>query len=49
MSCENCEEMQKSNMTSYYRWKTANIEIRGCKQHLKEIFEVLNKEQKKLE
>lgn len=47
MSCDECEKMQESNLTSYYRWKTANIEIRGCKTHLKEIFNELNKIQKK--
>lgn len=46
MSCEECEKIQNSNLTSFYRWKTANIEIRGCDKHLKEIFEVLNKFQK---
>lgn len=47
MSCENCKKYQEGNLTSYYRWKNANIEIRGCNTHLKEIFEALNKAQEK--
>jgi hypothetical protein len=42
MSCKKCEQFQDSQNTSYYRWKNANIEIRGCDEHLKEIFEILN-------
>jgi len=42
MSCEKCEKFQASKKTSYYRWKKANIEIRGCKEHLREIFMALS-------
>jgi hypothetical protein len=49
MSCKNCEVFQESEFSSWYRWENANIEIRGCDKHLKEIFEVLNKAQKKEE
>jgi hypothetical protein len=42
MSCQDCEDFQNLNQTSYYRWKNANIEIRACKTHLLEIFDVLN-------
>ncbi len=49
MSCEECEERQDSNWTSYYRWKKANIEICGCDEHLREIFNVLNEYQRKNE
>ena len=45
MSCQDCDKLQDSNMTSYFRWKNANIEIRGCKKHLKEVFEALRKAQ----
>jgi len=45
MSCKKCNEFQKVDYTSFYRWKNADIEIRGCPEHLKEIFQVLNKEQ----
>lgn len=45
MSCQDCEKFQETTMTSYYRWKNANIEVRACEKHLKEIFEVLNKTQ----
>jgi hypothetical protein len=47
MSCEKCNEMQDGTMTSFYRWKNANIEIRGCDQHLREVFEALNDAQDK--
>jgi hypothetical protein len=30
-------------MTSFIRWKNANIEIRGCREHVKEIMEVIKK------
>ena len=45
MSCQDCEKVQKSNMTSFYRWKNANIEIRGCAKHVREVFDQLNKAQ----
>jgi len=46
MSCDECEKFQESEQTSFYRWKNANIEMRGCKKHLIEIFEALNQKQK---
>lgn len=46
MSCIKCDEFQESEMTSYYRWKNANIEMRGCKEHLREVMETLTKVQK---
>lgn len=46
MSCENCNTIQELNETTFYRWKNANVEIRGCKEHLLEIFGILNKKQK---
>jgi len=45
MSCEKCKEYQKTDLTAYYRWKNANVEMRGCDRHLKEIFRVLGKAQ----
>lgn len=43
MSCPACEEAQASNEVVYfYRWKTANIAVRGCKPHVKEVFDALN-------
>lgn len=45
MSCIKCDEFQESNKTSFYRWKNANIEIRGCEEHLKEIFKALTEKQ----
>lgn len=46
MSCIDCEEFQESGKTSYYRWKHANIEVRACVEHLKEVFAALNEKQK---
>ena len=57
MSCENCEIMQEGGQVkngqvvrfkgrAYYRWKNANVEIRGCDLHLLEIFEALNNAQR---
>lgn len=44
MSCKACEEAQQSAepMVYPYRWKNANILVLGCKEHIKEIFDVLN-------
>ena len=38
MSCKDCE---KERNIVYVRWKNANIEMIGCKKHLKEIINVL--------
>lgn len=43
MSCELCEtEQEKTQRSAYYRWKNANIEVRGCDTHLREMFSALN-------
>lgn len=47
MSCKMCDEFQQSDMTSFFRWKNANIEIRACAAHMTEVFEVLRDYQKK--
>lgn len=46
MSCEDCYKFQKSGLTSFFRWDRANIEIRACEKHLKEVFEVLREAQR---
>jgi hypothetical protein len=46
MSCPDCDEVQHSQITSFFRWKNADVEIRACREHLKEIFEVLRNAQK---
>ena len=46
MSCDECDEIQKLHSDTsgyYYRWGTANILVLGCKEHVKEMFEYLNK------
>jgi len=45
MSCKACDEFQKSDKTSYYRFGIANLEIRACEEHLKEVFDTLNRAQ----
>ena len=42
MSCEKCEEMQRGDMTAPYRWGTANIEVKGCDEHVQQVFGALN-------
>lgn len=50
MSCTPCDEQQDDPTTgiAFYRWKNANIAIDGCKEHLLEIFDALNKAQELL-
>lgn len=31
---------------AFYRWKNANIEVNGCDEHLREVFDALNEVQK---
>jgi len=46
MSCKDCDDLQEGNVTSYFRWGTANIEVRACRKHLKEVYDVLREAQK---
>lgn len=42
MSCEACALAQDDGNESYFfRWRNANIEVRGCRQHVGEVFAVL--------
>lgn len=41
MSCQDCNDLQESTVTSYFRWGTANIEVRACSRHLKEVYAAL--------
>lgn len=44
MSCEDCnKESETIKRIAYYRWGTANIGLIGCKKHIKEVIECLNK------
>jgi hypothetical protein len=43
MSCEDCEMAQEQDIVTYFRWKNSNLELRGCRKHLNEVFEVLKK------
>lgn len=45
MSCEACSQAQQEPRFAYFRWKNANVELRGCDQHLREVFAVLRAEQ----
>jgi len=44
MSCELCDQ-ETGERIAYYRWKTANVGMIGCPQHLREIFDALSKAQ----
>lgn len=42
MGCESCEIAQDKGVGIYYfRWKNANIEIVGCREHVQEITDAL--------
>lgn len=47
MSCIKCDEFQDSGAKIYYRFKNANMEINGCREHVLEIFDILNRAQLK--
>lgn len=48
MSCEPCKTAQQFESAVFYRWKNANIQVKGCEEHLKEIFLVLNDVQERI-
>lgn len=37
MSCKHCEEAQAGPAEYFYRWRNANILIKGCKEHVREV------------
>jgi hypothetical protein len=41
MSCDACEQFRESGYTTFFRWRNANIEVRGCSTHLAEMFACL--------
>lgn len=46
MSCKECAEVTDIGFNqpiAYYRWKNADIAIVGCKLHVKEVIEFLNR------
>lgn len=45
VSCEACNAAQKEAQLYMYRWKNATVMIMGCREHVREIFEVLTKAQ----
>lgn len=49
MSCDECEKEQNLHTDGsgfYYRWKTSNILIVGCRKHVGEMIEYLNERHK---
>ena len=45
MSCEKCDDFQdNTSRTYYFRWGAANIEVRACEFHVKQVFDCLKKE-----
>lgn len=50
MSCQKCDDSQGKAQGSYYfRWGVANIEVRACEFHVKQVFDCLKKELARLE
>ncbi len=47
MSCNDCDKFENEGKIAYYRWNKSNIGMIGCQKHLREIFDTLNKAQKK--
>ncbi len=42
MSCNDCRDAQNEGMVAPYRFGIANIDVIGCRKHVKEVFDVLN-------
>ena len=42
MSCPACDLAHDEGGVAYYRWKHANIGMKGCDQHLREVFDALS-------
>ncbi len=42
MSCNDCKQAQNEGMVAPYRFGIANIDVIGCRKHVKEMFDVLN-------
>jgi len=45
MSCKACRKAQEHLSAAYFRWGNANIELRGCDRHLREVINALRKAQ----
>ncbi len=45
MTCPACTAAQQQPRSAWYRWKNANLEVRGCDVHLREVFEALSEAQ----
>lgn len=41
MSCEDCEKAQAGDESAFFRWGTADIELRGCRKHVAQVMSVL--------
>jgi hypothetical protein len=41
MSCEYCEKAQKEAPAFYYRIGHANVQVKGCREHVGEMFKRL--------
>jgi hypothetical protein len=42
VSCEACEQARLEPKFAHYHWRDADIEVRGCREHLVELFRALN-------
>lgn len=45
MGCKECEVSQTVPASAFFRWGRANVGMRGCDHHLREIFDVLRSHQ----
>ena len=48
MSCSRCDDVNASSSKPeyFYRWKTANISMSGCREHIREVMKALTETQK---
>jgi len=46
VGCDECEKAGREGRVAYYRWGKANIGLIGCKEHVLEVIEALNKIQR---
>ena len=50
MSCQKCDDFQdKTDRSYYFRWGLANIEVRACEFHVKQVFDLFKKELARLQ
>jgi len=43
VGCDECDKANREGRVAYYRWGKANIGLIGCKKHVLEVIEALDK------